>query len=153
MLNIERPGADLAQQLHVLVDGGRLFRKLPHEVVAKLLAPCPRVIHLVADVEAIVFLVHRRPLELAVGQEVEHLARAGLRAHITDVVHTDVPLVAIAFIGMRVAACCVVLFEHADLPTQLAQQGCRCQAAHAAADHDGVVGLGKPARPVAVTDA
>jgi hypothetical protein len=69
---VGRHGAtDFGQKLQVSVDGRLLIREHAQQVVAKLLLPGNGVEYLVSYVEAVVFRVHRRPLEIAFGKEVE----------------------------------------------------------------------------------
>ena len=112
---------------------------MPHEVVAKLLSAGNRIKYLVAYIKAIVLRGHRCPLEIAAGQKIEHFFRTSLGADITNIVHAHIPFVAVAFVGMCVTTCRVVLFQHADFPAKFAEQ-CRArQPAHARANDDRIV--------------
>jgi hypothetical protein len=135
-----RCATHFSQQLHVTVDGLLFSRKLRHQVVAELLLAGARTEHLVPDVEAVIFLVHRRPFELTVREEIEHPAGASPATDIANVMHANVPFVTRTCVRVRVAAGRVVLFQHADCPAELAEQRRRGQAADAGPDHQGVVG-------------
>ena len=144
--------ADPPQEFHVSVDGVCFLGELAHQVVAKRLLAGHRVEDLVADVEAVVFVRHRCPLELSAREEIEHLAGTGLCADIADVVHTDIPLVTVALVGMGVAACRVVLLEDADAPAEFGEQCRRRQPSHARADDDGVIVRRKSLGAVTIAD-
>ena len=128
------------------------FRELPDKIVTELLLAGMSTKHLVADIEAVVLIVHRRPFQLSIRQEVEQFAGPGLGADVADIVHPDVPLVAVALIGVRVAPGRVVLLEDADAPAEVTQHGGGRHTAHAGADNDRVITLGKAVGPVAPTD-
>ena len=67
--------------------------------------------------------------------------------------HTDIPLIAVAFVGMSVTTCRVVLFQHANFPPKFAEQRRARQPAHARANDDRVV-LGRETfGSVAIADA
>ena len=107
------------------------------------------------DCNAIAWLrpSHRCPLELAIGQEVEHALGLRLRADIADIMDADVPFVAVAFVGVCVAAGRVVLFQHADFPAEFTEEGGRRQPAHPRADDNGVIFGSESVWPIAMTDA
>ena len=135
-----RGGAgSLGPQLHVAIYGLLFGRKLCYQIVAEFPLARAGAKHLVANVETVVLLVHRRPFELAAGEEIEQAAAAGAAPHVTDVVHTHIPLIAGTRIGVRIATSRIVLLQHADLLAKLAEQGRRGQAADAGADYHGVV--------------
>ena len=136
----EREGAHaarhFAQQFEVAVDRPRLVREVAEEVVPERLAAGHGVVDLVADEEAVVVRVHRRPGELALREEVHHPAQRGPGTHVADVVHADVPLVAGALVAVGGAAGRVVLLEHRDALAEFRQQR-RCrEPADARADDD-----------------
>ena len=137
---LRHPRADLAEQLDITVDGGRFSGEVALHLGLELLAAGDVVDHLFAEDDAVVMIVHRRPVQVAVADHIEHPAdhRPGF-VHLADVVHAHVPLVAFALVAVGVAAGGVVLLQHADALAQLAQQGGGGQAADARADDDGVV--------------
>jgi hypothetical protein len=149
---IAQRAADLSQKVHVCVDSGCVLRELPDEVVAKCLFAGHRIEDPVTDIEAIVFVRHRCPLQLAAGEEVEHLARSGLRAYVADVVHTDVPFVPVTLVGMGIAAGGVMLFEDAHAPAEFGKQCRGRQPPHTRAYDDRVIGLRKTIGAVAIAD-
>jgi hypothetical protein len=67
-------------------------------------------------------------------------------------VNADIPLVAIAFIGVCKAAGCVVLLEYADFPAEFAEKCGGREAAHARADDNGIVVRSEPAGSISITD-
>jgi len=139
--------------MHVAIDALLFCRELPDEVVAKFLPARNRVEDLVANIEAVVLRVHRRPLEFAARQKVEHFFGTRLGANIADVVHTHIPLIAIALVGMGVTPCRVVLLEHTYFPSKLAQESRTRQPAHARTNDDSVIFRREAFGPVAITDA
>ena len=128
-----------AQQFEVAVDRGGFAREVAHDVVAERLASRDRVVGPVADEEPVVMSVHRRPVEVALRQEVHHAARGRPRAHVADVVDADVPFVAVAVVAVRGAAGRVVLLEHRHAPADLREQRGRREPADPRADDERVV--------------
>jgi hypothetical protein len=53
--------------------------------------------------------------------------------------HTDIPFITVAVIGVGVTTGRVMLFKYADLPAKVAQQCCRGQAANARTNDDGII--------------
>ena len=139
--------------MHIAIDALLFCRELPDEVVTKFLPAGNRVEDLVADIEAVVLRIHRRPFEIAARKKVEHFFYPRLGADIADVVHAHIPLIAVALVGMGITTCCVVLFEHTHFPSKFAQEGRARQSAHAGANNDGVVFRLEAFGPVAVANA
>ena len=124
-----------------------------HEVVTKFLFAGDCVKDLVANVKAVVFGIHWRPLELAAGQKIKHAPGAGSGTDITDVMHANIPLIPLALIGMSVTARRVMLLQHANLPAEFAQKRRGGEATHTRADYNGVIFWRKPFWAVTIADA
>ena len=144
---------DFAQQFEVAVDCSRFTRKMGEQVVTELCRARDGIVGPVADEEAIVMRVHRCPGNVALCQEIHEPARHRGATHVADVVHADVPLVAVALVAVRGTARRVVLLEHCNAPAEFGQQCSRGQAADAGADDQGVIRTIESRGPIAVADA
>ena len=112
-----------------------------------------KLLMLVTQKDAIEMVVHRRPLELTVGDVIEQSpAHGSTAAHVADVMHADVPLVTVALVGVGVTASSIVLLEDAYAPAELGKQCGRRQAAHPGPYDDRVIGWCKTFGAVAITD-
>ena len=107
----------------------------------------------VTEKEAIELDIHRLPLELPSREVVEHPIGAGRRTDIADIMDTDVPLIAIALVGVRVSTRCVVLFEDAHALTEIGQESRRGKAAHPGSNDDHVIVRRQAIRTITVTNS
>ena len=64
-----------------------------------------------------------------------------------------VPFIPVALIRMGITTGSVVLFQHANLPAEFAQDGCCCQTADAGTDNDCVILRCKAIGTIAVANA
>ena len=143
--------ADLQHQPEVGVDGLGFVGEMLLQFGGEVLLAGDEVVVLVAEDDAVVAGVHRRPFELAVADHVEDAAQWRVRlVHLADVVHAHVPLIALTLVGVREAAGGVVLLQHADLAAQARQQRGAAQAADAGADDEDVVVACGATGPVAL---
>lgn len=145
--------ADFVEQLEVAVDGRLLRRKMLDQVGAEFVLAGDGLEDFIADKEAVIGLVHGRPVELAAAEEIHELARHRGRAHVADVVQAHVPLVAAALVAVGVAAGRVVLLQHRHLPADGREQRRRGEAARAGADDEGIVRAVEAVGAVALADA
>ena len=140
---LRRLTADLSDQLDIALDGLRLAREMSDKFSREFAPPGAKVIHALADHHAVVNRIHRRPVKLAVGDDVKDPAQHSLRlVHFANVVDANIPLVALARIAVRVATRRVMLLQHTNPFAEPGQQRRRAQAPDARADHDHVVMLG-----------
>ena len=142
---IEHEGGPRARrgfhEAHVVLDRALLAGEVVLHALDEALGPGHVVEGAVAEVDAIVDVRERRPVERAVGEPVEEGPHGALRPDLPDVVHADVPLVARPREGVREAARGVVALEHEhSLFSVLCEHGGGGESADAGADHDGVVG-------------
>ena len=150
--NVRMPRDTSLEQFEVAVDCRRLARKMSDQVLAERLLAGHRIIDTVTDEEPVVVRVHRRPLELVLAEEIHHAAHGGLRAHVAEVVHADVPLVAIALVAVRRTTRGVVLLENGDFPAEFGEQRGGGESTDSRADDQCVVRAVQPGRAVAFSD-
>jgi len=107
----------------------------------------------VTNKDAVKVAVHRRPLQLAVGNVVEQaFAQGVVRAHITNVMHTYIPFVAVAIVAVCKAPGGVVLLEHHHFFTHFAHAGGGGEPANTGADDNGVIGAIKTIGAITAPD-
>ena len=145
---------DTHHEVHVAVDSIGFFGKAGFEVVGKLFAPDAKVVAFTTDDDAIVGVVHLRPLQLAIGDHVEDSAQRRVRfVDLADVMHPNIPLVAVALVGVGESAGRVVLLKHADSASEATEQGRIRQPADAGTDDDHVVMLVDALWPITASDS